>query len=560
MNFILKGANVFQTHLKSFKQMDIEVRNGLIYATGENLDNSNGCIIHCEGKYIIPGLIDIHMHIESSMTYPIAFSKKVLPYGVTTVVADAHEMANVFGLEGMDSFMAQETKMDIFYAIPSSVPATSPLIETSGGIIQEAEVAKLLDNPKVICLGEVMNFTDVTSQEDTLSKRIIKMCQDHPRYFPIEGHCPKLPIEDVEKFIGAGVGSDHTQNDAQSVFDKINRGMFMELQRKSLTKEVVDIIVQYQLYERIALITDDVMPDHLLDHHLDGIIRHAVSLGFPLNYAIYCATWTPAMRMNLHDRGSITPGKIADLVILDQLDDFHVETVYKNGIVYDGIENSEFSFPDHYYHSIHCKQAQLEDFIMITDLVENGQVYANVMSISKFGTFTTHKKIPMQVIDGVVQWQDTNLCLVAIYERYQKTNTISYGFVENALNKKGAIATSWAHDCHNILVLGNCPEDLVKAQSKVVHEQGGYAVISNKHQIDDFASLNIGGIIYDGEIEVLARDLQAVRYSIQRLGYQNNNEIMSISTLSLPVSPALKLTDKGLLNVKTQERMPLFEL
>lgn len=558
MDIILKGGMVYQTHRKCFEQMDVGIKGSYIYTTGRDITDSAGQIVDCTGKYLIPGLIDIHMHIESSMTYPQEFSKRVLPYGVTTVVADPHEMANVFGVAGIRAFMEQKTNLDIFYGIPSSVPATNETIETAGAVIREKEVLELLEEEQVICLGEVMNYGDLVSKEDTLIKRIIKTCKEHKKSLVIEGHCPKLPEKDVAKFIYAGVDSDHTQQSAQSVYEKINLGMFLEMQKKSLTQETIDVINENQFYERIALITDDTMPDHLLKGQLNEIVKEAVRLGMPMEQAIYCATWTPAMRMNLRDRGSIAPGKIADIVVLDQLEEFQVEAVYKNGSLYQGEAETACMFPSEFYHSIFCKEAEESDFILKTEIVQDGYVTAHVMKISEVGNFTSLVTRRIRVKNHIVQWEESGLCLGAIYERYKKTGTISYGLIEGTLTKSGAVATSWSHDCHNLFVLGNSPKDMVLAQKKILETQGGYAVASHE-KVLAFASLNVGGIIFDGSLEQLANDLANVRDQIRQLGYKNSNEIMSISTLALPVSPEVKLTDKGLFHVRKQKFVPLFQ-
>ncbi len=557
MNLIFKGGLVYQTHRKCFEKMDIIIQDKMIYRTGKDLNGFAGQIIDCQGKYIIPGLIDIHMHIESSMTYPQEFSKMVLPYGITTVVADPHEMANVFGIDGIRAFMDQETILDIYYGIPSSVPATNETIETSGGSIGEEEVRTLLEDDKIICLGEVMNYPDLICEEDTRIKRIIKLCREHKKSIVIEGHCPKLPVEDVQKFIFAGVDSDHTQQTKESIYEKINAGMFIELQKKSLSKENLDVIEENDFYQQIALVTDDTMPDHLMEGQLDDIIRNAVELGMPIEKAIYCATYTPSCRMGLGDRGMIAPGKIGDLVILSDINKFKVEEVYKNGCRYQkGQSETNCTFPEKFYQSIGCRKAEEEDYQLRTNLKTNGMVKANVIQIAPQGTFTKCITREIPVENGIVQWEKTNLSLIVVFERYQKTNAVSYGFIEGGITKQGAVATSWSHDCHNVLVMGTNKKDMTLAQNTIVEKQGGYCVVTNEKEIA-FASLRIGGIVSDKPVEQLAQEIKEVRKQIKALGYINTNEIMSISTLTLPVSPEVKITDKGLFYVKTQEKLPL---
>lgn len=559
-DFIIKNAMVFMTVRQCFEKRDVAVAGEKIFAVSPALSYPGVREIDAEGKYLIPGLIDIHMHIESSMTYPTEFSRITLPYGVTTVVADSHEIANVFGLEGIRWFMDQQTRQDIYYAIPSSVPATRPDLETSGSHIGEVEAGLLAEDERVLCLGEVMNFKDLVSGHDTLTKRLISMCQakGDGRRLRIEGHCPKITGGELCRFLYEGVDADHTQQSPESVLEKTDLGMFLELQRKSLTKEVVETVCRHQLYENVALVTDDTMPDLLLEGHLNRIVTHSVSLGMPAEKAIYCATYTPARRMHLDDRGMIGPGKLADLVLLDNLQNFDPVMVWKRGVCVErGDCDDQADIPDAFRHSVFCRKAEAEDFALKADS-SCSRVRVNVMEIQKFGTFTRRSVWEVDVKDGYICWQEAGLCLAVLFERYGKNGNIAYGLVDGAFSIPGAAATTWSHDSHNLFVLGNSPEDMVIAQNRVLELQGGYVTASGGRILAE-APLAIGGILSDQPVDVLAGQLSEVRASMKHLGYENNNEIMSMSTLALPVTPELKMTDFGLLDTKSQERIPLIE-
>lgn len=590
VDFVVKDAWVFMTYRQCFEKRDVAVAGEKIYAVSPAICYPDVTMIDGSGMYMIPGLVDIHMHIESSMTYPAEFSRITLPYGVTTVVADAHEIANVFGLDGIQWFMGQETKLDIFYAIPSSVPATNDSLETSGAGIGEAQVRELARDGRVLCLGEVMNFKDLTSDGDTLIKRLVGICRgrDIRDSIRIEGHCPKISGEDLCRFIYEGVDADHTQQTPESVLEKTDMGMFMELQHKSLTPEVVDTVCRHGLYENVALITDDTMPDQLLKGQLNQIVGHAVKNGMPVEKAIYCATFTPARRMHLDDRGMIGPGKLADFVLLRDLERFQPAAVFKRGeLVYGerwgagygahmageadaagevdiSVGNAgkpagkrDASIPEAFYHSVNCNRAMAEDFLLKTDK-PCSRVKVNVMKIQTHGTFTSRVVRELDVKDGVICWKAAGLSLAVMFERYGKNGNISFGLAEGALKKPGAIATTWSHDSHNLLVLGTCEQDMAAAQNRIIELQGGYAAAEHGIVTAE-ARLPVGGILYDGPVEELASDLGRVRQVMRNLGYENNNEIMSMSTLGLPVSPELKLTDYGLLDVRTQEPVPLIE-
>lgn len=567
-DYIIKNAWVYMTFRQCFEKRDVAVLGGRFLSVLPEI--SGAPVLDAQGKYMIPGFIDIHMHIESSMTYPEEFSKTALPHGTTTVVADAHEIANVFGMEGIEAFLKQQTEMDIFYAIPSSVPATSRELETSGAAVGEAEVEALLKDDRILCLGEVMNFKSLVSEEEeTAIQRFIQMCRkERGRDIRVEGHCPKISGADLNRFIYAGVDADHTEQTPESVLEKTDLGMFLELQMKSLKPEVVKTVCENGLYENIALITDDTMPDKLLEGQMNRIVAKAVQMGMPAEKAVYCATYTPARRMHLDDRGIIGPGKLADFVLLDDLESFQPAAVFKSGknICRDKSAAHEkeakpempaLLFPPHFYQSVNCKKAKAEDFVLKTDIPCN-MVTANVMKISTFGTATEHVKRDIPVRNGEICWQEAGLCLAVIFERYGKNGNVAYGLAEGAFKKKGAAATTWSHDSHNLLVVGNSQEDMALAQNRILELQGGY-VVSAGGRIEAEAALPVGGIISDEPLEKLAEDLGNVRAAMKNLGYENNNEIMSMSTLALPVSPALKMTDYGYLEVKSQERIELIE-
>lgn len=583
-DFVIKNAWVFMTYRQCFEKRDVAVAGESFYCVSPAISYPGVREVDGSGKYLIPGLIDIHMHIESSMTYPQEFSRITLPYGVTTVVADAHEIANVFGLEGIRCFMEQKTPQDIFYAIPSSVPATNETLETAGASIGEAEVRRLAEDERVLCLGEVMNFKDLTADEDTLIKRLIRCCRESGGNKRIEGHCPALSGEDLCRFIYEGVDADHTQQTPESVMEKTDLGMFLELQLKSLTEDVVRAVCNNGLYENVALVTDDTMPDRLLKGQLNRIVKAAVKAGMPVEKAIYCATFTPARRMHLDDRGLIGPGKLADFVVLRDLESFEPEAVFKSGKcvfeemdaagVWSGVMGERVAadgrdipedcnvpdaplFPAHFYHSVRCKKAEPGDFTLRVD-VPCAAVRVNVMKIRTFGTFTEQAVRTLPVKDGEICWEGSGLTLAALFERYGKNGNISYGLVEGAFTGRGAAATTWSHDSHNLLVLGTAAKDMCAAQNRVLELQGGY-VAAEGGRVTAEAGLPVGGIINDGPVEALAKQLGRVREAMRRLGYENNNEIMSMSTLCLPVSPSLKLTDFGLLEVKTQRRVALIQ-
>ncbi|MGP6147415.1 adenine deaminase C-terminal domain-containing protein [Jeotgalibaca sp. A122] len=555
IDLLIINARVFNTFLKSFENQHVSVKDGkFYYISDEDLHYLEPKeILDAQGKYMIPGLIDIHMHIESSMVPPASFSPTALSHGVTTVVADSHEIANVFGIEGIQAFMEQETEMDIFYAIPSSVPSTTSDRETTGGIIGVSEVSALLQYPNVIALGEAMNFKGITSEPHSLIRQILRETQTTKPFMPLEGHIPRVSGEDLAKFMFVGLTADHTHQSPESILEKAKNGLFLEFQKKSINPENMAVINQYKLYEYMAIITDDIMVDDFTKGHLNENVRLAIEAGLPVEEAIYTATYTPARRMGFQDRGAIMTGYLADFILLDDLESFKIAHVYKNG-KRTSPHHPVIAFPDHFYESVQCRPLTKED---LQFKVEK-EMLCNVIAIQEVGTFTEHVQRTLAEKDGFLEWESSGLALIVVMERYGKNGNIGYGFVENTLSEKGAIATTWAHDHHNLMVMGTSIEDILVAQQAVLAMQGGYVVSANG-TVTASCPLPIGGILSDEPVSVLGEKLGDVRREMRHLGYKNTNEIMSFSTLSLPVSPKLKITDFGMMDVHTHELIPLME-
>ncbi|MDQ0999693.1 adenine deaminase [Neobacillus niacini] len=564
VDLVIINAQVFNTFTKKFEKKNVLiVEDKFYFITADEIENYQVVeVVDAKNQYMIPGLMDIHMHIESSMTSPSIFSEAVLTHGVTTVVADAHEIANVFGMEGLEAFFSQPSAMDIFYAIPSSVPSTTPELETTGGYIGVEEVKQLLQHPKVIALGEAMNFNGIVNEPDSLIRQILRAVQSERPFMPLEGHVPCVSGLELAKFIYAGITADHTQQSPESIYEKITNGMFLEFQKKSITPENIRVVVENGFYDYMAIITDDVMADDLLEGHLDANVRLAIFSGMPVEQAIYCATYTPARRMGFQDRGAIVPGFKADFLLLNDVENFEIGSVYKDGkMVYKRGNDIQYpalkpDFPKHFYTSLHCRALTSEDLRFKVKAAEKAVV--NVIQISEVGTFTEHVQQEVSVEDGFLDWENSGLALIVVMERYGKTGNIAYGFVDRALYEKGAVATTWAHDHHNLMVMGTSLEDMIAAQKQLLDIQGGYVVVQ-AGKVQAVCPLPVGGIISDEPIQELGAQLKEVRQAMNRLGYRNSNEIMSFSTLSLPVSPVIKITDKGMMNVRSQLIIPLVE-
>ncbi|MBW4082419.1 adenine deaminase C-terminal domain-containing protein [Paenibacillus sp. S150] len=561
---LILNAKVYNSYYKRFEHANVAVKDGrflYIGPLGEETFTAQE-VIRAEGLYMVPGLIDIHLHIESTMITPETFSYGILRHGVTTIVPEPHEMANVFGVEGVHKMIraSRDCQVDMFYSIPSSVPATP--LETTGGSIEIEDIDELMETERMICLGEVMNYVDVIRDPDGKSNRILQHVRSRYPGLVIEGHTPKLLDLDLHRLIYAGIDSDHTHQSIEGLKARIAAGMFIEIQEKSMTPEVVDYLLRHPVSEHFCFVTDDVMTDSLVKTgHLDHLVRKAVAMGMAPEDALYAATFTPARRMKLDDRGVIAPNKTADYLLLSDLSSFAIEAVYKRGgRVYDRklpLPQPETGprFPAHFYRSVQLTPLSAADFAVPSELPD-GRCGSRVMMVNSISTFTEEKHAEAVVKEGLLEWQKSGYGLIATFERYGKNGNRAYGLIGGDTITRGAIATTYSHDNHNLLVVGHDPEDMAAAANAVIAAQGGFCVVAGG-EVLALLALPVGGILTEAPLEETAERVQELRKAMESLGYNHYNPIMSISTHSLPVSPALKITDHGLIDVGTGRVVPL---
>ncbi|MGL4875431.1 MAG: adenine deaminase C-terminal domain-containing protein [Clostridium sp.] len=567
IDLLLKNVYVFNSYYKKFIYGNLAILDSkVLYLDKKESENFISTeIINCGGKYLVPGLIDIHMHIESSMITPEAFSNTVKKYGVTTIVSEPHEIANVFGIHGVHSMIeaSKNCDIDIFCAIPSSVPSTSAHLETTGGKINFDDMVNLSKMKDVICVGEVMNYTKVIKDDSLEICKFIKYIKDINPNYVIEGHCPRLIGLDLAKFLYLGINGDHTEHTLEEIIERFENGMFVEIQAKLLNKELIDYIKENNLYEHFCFVTDDVMTDTLyFNGHLNNIVKKAISLGMNPKDAIYAATYTSSRRMNLTDRGAIAPGKIADFILIDNPFDFNIIKTFKSGkLIYSeetALNNSKtYSFPTEFYNSVDLNKFSPNDF-KIKAPENKSSILCRIMEVNNGGTATKEifKEIPIK--DGYLNIEDTDVLFAFSFERYNKDKSFGFGLVSGDCIKKGAVSTTYAHDSHNLLVVGKNPIDMALSANKVLESNGGISTSYNG-EILSHMELSIGGILSSKNALLAAVELRSIKNSLLELGYNHYNPIMSLCTLSLPVSPELKLTNKGLILVKEGTIVSLFK-
>ncbi len=576
---IFTNARVFNVFLKRWQTTDIAVLSGKILYIGntETAGLTSKETVNCGRKPLIPGLIDIHLHIESSLCTPCTFASAVLPHGVTTVVSEPHEIANVFGLKGIEEMIrvSKGAAIDIFYGVPSSVPSTKRELETTGGVIGTAELETLLRRyPEVVCLGEVMNYSSMIHNftglvEKKIHSRTLNMIDYIKDTYPltaIEGHCPSVRNLDLAKLLYLGIDSDHCLQDLEGMHQRLANGMFVEIQEKSVTQEIITYLQEHDVDGRYSFVTDDVPPDILQERgHLDYIVRKAMEKGLSLEKVITATSLAPAERMGFRNRGIIAPGKLADFILLrDESPDFVIEDVYKKGIKYTAPARTSAarSFNHSFYDSFSLpEQFTIDEMFTISvnkKFEAQKKVKCHVIRKNNRDTYTTCAVKSIEVINKTIDWESprSDVNLVLVIDRYSGKAQTAQGLLDGIRIHKGAFCSSYAHDHHNILLAGDNITDMKKAFHWVVTERGGMCTVSSG-KILSSVRLSIGGILSEAPMDVLSKDVLSVQQSLRQLGIDHANPIMSMCTLTLPVSPELKITDKGLIDVRQSKRVPL---
>jgi len=564
IDLLVKDVHVFNSYFKRFNKGNVVITDGMFYYIGDRcLDTFEADqIVNGNGKYMIPGLIDIHLHIESTMVTPATFSHGLIKNGVTTIIPEPHEMANVFGITGVKEMIkaSKDCTVDMFYAIPSSVPATA--METTGGAIEISDIDELLQSENIQCLGEVMNYYEVTSGHDCKTNQILSHIRSNYPDLIIEGHVPKLLDLDLQKVIYAGVNSDHTHQTVEGMEARIAAGMFLEIQEKSMTREVIDYLIENQVDEHFCFVTDDVMADSFhYRGHLNRLLKRAVDMGMTPEKAIYACTYTPAQRMRIYDRGVISPGKIADFLLVSDIDSFKIDAVYKKGkLVYDSAESyvqpvAGRQFPLAFYRSVILEELEEADFEIKVE-ADGPDCRCRIIDVQDGSTFTKESFDVLDVVEDLVCWEKSPYALIATFERYGKNSNRAHGLIAGDILKRGAVATTYSHDNHNLLVIGHDKHDMMLAANEIIRNQGGICCVENG-EILSMLSLPVGGILSEEPLEIVAEQVEQLTNSLKALGYKHYNVIMSLSTLSLPVSPALKITDQGLIDVNKGKIVPL---
>ena len=583
-SLVLKGGTIVNVFTERTEIGDIAIEDGCIAGIGEYDGLVN---VDMTGRYICPGFIDGHIHIESSMVSPPEFEKAVLPHGTTTVITDPHEIGNVAGCQGVD-YMLKATEglsLDAFFVMPSYVPSTE--LDESGAVLGPEDIKPYYENPRVLGLAEVMNSVGVVAgQEDLMGK----LTEAGRRGKVIDGHAPFLRGNELNAYVCSGVWSDHECSDAGEALEKLGRGQWIMIREGTAARNLEALMPLFEApyYERCMLVTDDKHPGDLISMgHIDYIIRRAVSLGADSIRAIKMGTFNAARYFGLKDRGAVMPGLRADLAVLEDLKDIRVAAVYKDGVLTakEGVclgagkekkrnyaageeprsgsrEDTESAektaggletaFP-RVFNSFHMDEVTLEDLVL-----EQKGAMERVIQFKPHELLTEERLVPWQNTPGLAPGVslEQDIVKAAVFERHLHTGHKGLGFVGGYGLKKGAVATSVAHDSHNLIVVGTNDRDMVLAANAVRKNRGGLAVAAEGQVLGELA-LPIGGVMSRLSVEEVEEQLQALKVLTRQLGISSDiDAFMTLAFVSLPVIPKLRINTYGVIDVDRQKQVP----
>lgn len=539
-DLVLKNAKYLNVFSNEFLCGDIAVANGLIAGVGKYDGKTE---IDVSGKLVLPGFIDAHIHLESSMVTPAEFAKAVVAHGTTTVITDPHEITNVMGIDGVEYMIqaSQNLPIDVHFMMPSCVPATE--IDESGAELDCKDIDLYLDNKKVLGLAEMMNYVGVINGDKNVLSKIVTSQAHHKK---IDGHAPELSGNDLNAYIAAGVYSDHECSTFENALEKLRKGQFIMIREGTAAhnlKALMPLLTQ-QYYSRCMFATDDKHPSDLLyGGHIDYIVKQALKNGADPIVALKTATHHAARYFLLNNKGAIASGYLADIVVVDNLENFNVETVFKRGkLVFDG-EVKDFSAPtvdeklaEKCFDTFHLNSVTPSSFKVDGKLGLIGLVGGELLTRN----LGTADKIDVE----------NDILKIACIERHKGTNHIGVGYVKGYSLKSGAVATSVAHDSHNIITVGCNDDDIAVAVNAIKDSKGGIAVVENG-KIKALLELPIAGLMSDEPLTTVNEKLENAKSSAYELGADKSiDPFMTLSFLSLPVIPSLRITTKGVFDAE----------
>ena len=547
-DLVLKNCKIINVFSNEIIEGDVAIDKGYIVGIGQYEGEKE---IDLSGRYLSPGFIDGHVHIESSMSSPSQFARVIVPRGVTSIIADPHEIANVKGIEGI-KYIIEDSKrvpLDVYVMLPSCVPATN--FENAGAILEAQDLKELMDEETVLGLGEMMNYPGVIFLDEKVIEKLV-LFKDRVK----DGHGPMIDGKDLNAYVAAGIMTEHECSTAEEVLNRLRLGMYILLREGSAARDLRNIIkvVNKDNLRRFLFCTDDKHPEDLINEGtIDYNIKLAIREGIEPIDAIKMATLNAAECYGLKEKGAIAPGYIADLVVIDNLEDFNIVKVFKNGKLV--AENNQALFDT----TIHLPK-NMVDSVRIRDVkVEDLQIpmksnKANIIGVVENSIVTEKIVDEVNLVNGYFDYSNDDILKLVVVERHFATGNIGVGLIKNFKLKNGAIGSTVGHDSHNMIVVGDNDEDILAAIKELEIIGGGLTMVSRGKVLKSLP-LEIAGIMTSRPIEETNRILkEMIDLSHKELKVNENiDPFMTLSFMALPVIPKLKLTDMGLFDVEKFE-------
>lgn len=541
-DLVLKGGRVVNVFTGEVLPADVAVAGGVIAGVGEY--SRARTVVELEGRFVLPGLIDAHVHIESSLLHPASYAAAVVPRGTTAVIADPHEIANVLGMAGLE-FMLRATEdlpLDVFFMVPSCVPATA--LETTGGTLGDRDIAAALAlSPRCLGLGEFMDFPGVLRRDPRVLARLMPAWEENR---PIDGHAPGVTGRDLQAYLATRAATDHEGTTVAEALEKMRAGVHVILREGSAARNLADLLplVDDNTYPLVSFGSDDRhAPDLLREGGLDYFLREAVAAGLPPARAVCLASLNTARHYGLRDRGAVAPGYRADLVVVRDLEDFEVELVYKNGnLVAAG--GRLLRSP-----GLH-RDPRTRNTVRLPGLsgrfalrVPHPEAVARVIEVVPGQILSRQTFVPAGDIGP-----DRDVLPLAVAERHGKTGHVALGLVRGFGLRRGALASTVAHDHHNLILVGTAEGEMEHAAAVVEGMGGGLAVVAGGEVLASLP-LPVAGLMAEGQPHEVAEGYERVEAAARALGCTLPSPFMTLSFLGLAVIPELRLTDRGLVDV-----------
>ena len=551
-DLVLKNAEVFHVYTGEFILCDIAIADGYIAGTGSYFGIEE---IDMQGRYITPGFIDAHVHIESSMLTPYQFAKAALPCGVTTIVTDPHEIANVCGAKGIQYMLdaTEQLPLNVYFMLPSCVPATD--FEDSGAVLLAEDLEPFMEHPRVLGLAEVMNAPGVLQQDENVMAKLEMAGKGR-----IDGHAPGLTSSQLMGYAAAGITTDHECITKEQALDRLRAGIKVMLREGTAAKNMRSLLptVNPDTAPYFMFCADDKIPAELLDSgYINYMVKTAIEEGVSVANALQIATINAARHYGVKDAGAILPGRRADLLVFDNLDEWKPRQVYKDGRL--AVDNGRLL-----QEGRNCDSSSLEHTVNLAPVtVESFRLplkteMANVIGLVPYQIVTNKAALSVKRVDGcAVSDVENDILKLAVLERHHATGNIGLGLVKGFGLKRGALASTVGHDSHNLIVIGTNDEDMLAAVQELQRIGGGIC-IAEDGQIRGALPLPVGGLMTNEPALMVAKQQAEMIALAREMGVPEfYSPFLTLAFLSLPVIPSLKLTDRGLVDVDSFKFIPL---